>query len=242
MSTLPEGYVAPPRGEDLPYSDGVPMESQKHVQQMTDLIQSLKLGMPREDVFIGGNMFLYFSQLQSRRNDFRGPDVFVVVGVDPHERRSWVVWEEDGRAPDLIIELLSGSTEAEDRGRKMEVYAGSLRVPEYYLFDPVDGRLEAYALQPGDRRYTRRQPSSAHRFQSWSTQLELGVAPDLVSYGIRGPWLRWFKPDGSVVPTPIELMTQEQQRADQEQQRADQERERADALAAELARLKGTSP
>jgi Uma2 family endonuclease len=242
MSMVPEGYVAPPRGEDLPSSDGMPMESQKHVQQMMDLIQSLRLGLGRDDVFIGGNMFLSFSQLQSRRNDFRGPDVFVVVGVDPHERRSWVVWEEDGRAPDVVIELLSPSTEAEDRGPKMEVYARSLRVPEYYLFDPVEGRLEAYARDAESRRYARRQPSAAHRFQSWATQLELGVAPDIVSDGIRGPWLRWFRPDGSLVPTAVELAAQERARADQERARADQQRERADGLAAALARLKAGSP
>ena len=32
----------PPRGEDLPYSDGEPMESDRHVQQMVLLINTLR--------------------------------------------------------------------------------------------------------------------------------------------------------------------------------------------------------
>ena len=55
--------------------------------------------------FVGANMFLYFSQTQAKKNDFRGPDVFVVMDTTRRERKSWVVWEEDGRVPDVVIEL-----------------------------------------------------------------------------------------------------------------------------------------
>ena len=40
-------------------------------------------------------MFLYFSKTQAKNNDFRGPDVFVVMNTSRRERKSWVVWEED---------------------------------------------------------------------------------------------------------------------------------------------------
>jgi len=70
----------PPRGEDLPYSDGVPMESERHISQMVSLILSLRLAWKdRTDFYVGGNMSVYFSEPQSRKNDFRGPDVFVVL-------------------------------------------------------------------------------------------------------------------------------------------------------------------
>ncbi len=42
---------------------------------------------------------------------YRGPDAFLVRNVDAgHKRDVWVSWEEDGRFPDLILELLSPST------------------------------------------------------------------------------------------------------------------------------------
>ena len=40
--------------------------------------------------------------------DFRGPDFFVVLDVDGEvDRKSWIVWEENGRYPDVIVELMS---------------------------------------------------------------------------------------------------------------------------------------
>ena len=48
-------------------------------------------------------------------------------------------------APDLAVEVLSRSTEARDRGRKMELLA-RFRVPEYWLVDPLKNVLEIYTL------------------------------------------------------------------------------------------------
>ncbi len=87
-------------------------------------------------------MFVYFSELQAKKNDFRGPDVFVVLDTVRRERKSWVVWGENGRTPDVVIELLSPSTEAVDRGEKMRVYSKLLRVTHYYLFDPMSQLAE----------------------------------------------------------------------------------------------------
>ena len=126
-STLADTFPfrLPPRAEDLPWSDGEPMESDRHVKQMTLLIESLRMEwIDRKDVFVGGNMFVYFSESQAKKNDFRGPDVFVVLDAEEKERRlSWVVWQEGRRTPDVVIELTSASTEAVDRGKKMEIYA-----------------------------------------------------------------------------------------------------------------------
>ena len=47
------------------------------------LIRSLKNGCASlQDVFVGGNMFIYYSAKQARNRDFKGPDFFVVLGVD----------------------------------------------------------------------------------------------------------------------------------------------------------------
>lgn len=133
------------------------MESERHRAQMDLLIEALKLFWhDRDDVYVAGNMAIYFSELQAKKNDFRGTDVFVVLDTNRRERKSWVVWQEDGRTPDVVIELLSESTEAVDRGEKMRVYAKLLHVSEYYLFDPFSGALEAYTLDQATRSYVLR--------------------------------------------------------------------------------------
>jgi Uma2 family endonuclease len=48
-------------------------------------------------------------------------------------------------APDLVVEVLSPSTEARDRGIKLRRYA-SAGVPHYWLLDPQHKALEAYRL------------------------------------------------------------------------------------------------
>jgi Uma2 family endonuclease len=49
-------------------------------------------------------------------------------------------------APDLAIEVLSPGTTANDRGRKMRMFAG-FGVPEYWIADPAAGVIEVYALE-----------------------------------------------------------------------------------------------
>ena len=49
-------------------------------------------------------------------------------------------------APDLAVEVLSRSTEARDRGRKMQLLA-QFGVPEYWIVDPVKNTLEIYVLR-----------------------------------------------------------------------------------------------
>jgi Uma2 family endonuclease len=49
-------------------------------------------------------------------------------------------------APDLCIEILSPSTEATDRGRKLQVFA-RYGVPEYWIVDPVAEAIEVHRLE-----------------------------------------------------------------------------------------------
>jgi Uma2 family endonuclease len=51
-------------------------------------------------------------------------------------------------APELIVEVLSPSTEAIDRGIKFEDYAAH-GVAEYWLVDPVEETVEQYVLHKG---------------------------------------------------------------------------------------------
>lgn len=213
-----------PSSDELIYDDGEPMESARHRQQMTVLIESLEYAWrDRSDFYVGGNMFLYFSETQARNNDFRGPDVFVVLNTTRRERRSWVVWEEDGKAPDVIIELLSDKTEKIDRGEKMRVYGRSLKVGEYFLFDPFSGVFEGYELDPLQGSYAPKAPDPQGRLRC--TQLGLFLAKVKGNlYSVEADWLRWLDEDGRVLVMPSE--------------RAEAEAQRANQLAAELEALR----
>jgi Uma2 family endonuclease len=222
--SLPHGPT-PPRGEDLPSDDGEPMETQRHRRQMNVLADSLDdAWTDRDDVFVGGNMAVYFSETQARRNDFRGPDVFVVLDTKRRERKSWVVWEEEGRTPDVVIELVSESTEEVDRGPKKDIYARLLHVAVYVIYDPFSAQLEAYRLDAAHRRYVGIEPDSRGRIFVEPLGLWLAVIPSKIR-GIEAPWLRWVDRNGRVFPYgPDEF-----RRAAEERARATEE---------ELARLR----
>jgi Uma2 family endonuclease len=112
----PPEIKLPPTQDELPSDDGIPMETQRHGLQMQLLVRPLSQWLKTQgrEAFVGGNMFVYFSPNQVRNDDYRGPDVFVVLDVPRRERKSWVVWEEE-KAPDVVIELLSESTAKKDK-------------------------------------------------------------------------------------------------------------------------------
>lgn len=178
-------------------------------------------------------MALYFSETQARRNDFRAPDVFVVLDTQRRERKSWVVWEEDGRTPDLIIELVSESTEHVDRGIKMDVYARLVHVPIYVIYDPFSARLDVFALDAATLRYQAMKPDSRGRY--WCGRLGVFLAVVAGTYrNIEAPWLRWFREDGTLIPSADERVAAAEARLSAAEARA------ADAEA-ELAKLRDKS-
>jgi Uma2 family endonuclease len=217
-----------PTEDDLPCDDGEPMETARHQDQMILLIQSLRsYWSTRTNYFVGGNMFLYYDP--QNRAKFRGPDFFLVLDVNNRERKSWVVWQEGMRFPDVIIELLSDTTREIDKGEKKALYERVFHTTEYYLYDPFSQEFIAYHLQRG--RYETIEPDARGRVYSPLTNLYLVVCDG---------WLRWMTPEGILLPTPTELAEQERQRAEQEHQRAEQEHQRAEQerLRAEQERLR----
>lgn len=197
-----------PTEDDLPCDDGEPMDTPRHQEQMILLIQSLKAyWSARTNYFVGGNMFLYYDP--RNRWKVRGPDFFVVLDVEDRERKSWIVWEEGMRFPDVIIELLSDTTREIDKGDKKTIYERIFRTPEYYLYDPLSHEFLGYQLEKN--RYRPVEPDTEGRVYSPSLELYLVV---------RDGWLRWMTPAGDLLPTPMELAEQQRQRAEQERQRA----------------------
>jgi len=239
----------PPRGEDLPYDDGEPMESGRHRDQMNLLINTL--ADSRDDpseLFVGGNMFVYFSETQAKRNDFRGPDVFVVIGRPQQDVKSWVAWEQEGRLPDVVIELISPKTEKVDREVKHQIYRDVWKVRRYYLFDPWTLELNGFALDDGE--FVPIAPNAEGRLECAPLGLELGVR-DTEILQTRIPALRWFDARGHVLPTGQEqaaqaaanlrrteaLVHEVESRAEEAEARAAEAEARAEALARRLAEL-----
>ena len=105
-----------------PESDGEPMaETDDHRDELAEIIFTLKrFFRDRPDVYVSGNLFVYYEEGDPQKN--RAPDVFVVFGVDNHQRRNYRLWEE-GQAPVVAIELTSKSTKREDQEVKPEIYA-----------------------------------------------------------------------------------------------------------------------
>ena len=118
-----------------PESDGEPMaETPKHLQAMTDCMDVLRSHFRRfTDVYIGGNMFLYYEEGNPRKSI--SPDVFMVRGVSKKEIRTYKTWEQPPTL-DFVLEVASPSMYAKDFNEKMEIYAKILRVKAYCIYDP----------------------------------------------------------------------------------------------------------
>jgi Uma2 family endonuclease len=72
--------------------------------------------------------------------DVLEPDLLLVLNEHKHFLQDWV-----RGAPDLVIEILSPSTEGRDRGIKLKAYA-RFGVREYWIVDPVAHVVEVYRL------------------------------------------------------------------------------------------------
>ncbi|MEO1395034.1 MAG: Uma2 family endonuclease [Cyanobacteria bacterium J06634_5] len=204
-----EGVVFP--AGDL-YSDEPQLESTLHLQQMILLLNCLDwLWKDRTDYFSAGNLTVYYSPRQRKSEDFRGPDFFVVLGAEKRPRKSWVVWDENGQYPNIIVELLSTSTAKTDRGLKKQLYQDIFRTPDYFWFDPDSLEFQGFHLLSGT--YEPIEPNQEGHL--WSQQLGLFL-------GVHNKTLRFFTADGERVLTPEETAEQAQQ---QGQKLADKLRE-----------------
>lgn len=222
---------------DLPYEDGEPLESHWHRLQIDLLGDALHQHWHgRTDFFAGGNMFVYYSMDQVRNREYKGPDFFVVTGVDgTRERRSWIAWAENGRYPDVIVELLSPTTRGQDLGPKKTLYEEVFKTADYFCADPEDWSLRGWRLQ--QRHYDPLLPNAHGRLWCDTLQLWLGFQEGHFQ-GTTGMWLRFFTPSGVLVPTAEESVVRERERTEAERTRAEAERLRAETAEAENARLR----
>ena len=136
-----------------PHSDGRPVgETPVHFRNLSYLREIFDVWFASEpQVFVAANMFVYY--VPGDRLKHVSPDLFVVRSVPKEKpRKKYLLWDE-GKGPDLVVELTSASTRDEDLDKKW-LYRDILGVREYVLFDPyaeyLNPALQGFLLQEGD--------------------------------------------------------------------------------------------
>lgn len=202
-----ERYEIPdfPDSSLLPTEDGIPSETSWHRIQMNLLIDIVHHHWHgRDDYFVGGNMFVYYSTKQVRNRDYKGPDFFLVKDVDgTHSRDKWVVWEEEGRYPNVIVELMSASTARADLTTKKELYAHTFHTANYFAYDPLNKRLYGWHNPQDSRGYEEIEPDEDGWL--WSSQLNAWVGLWQGTYQkVEATWVRLYDRGGQLILTRAE--------------------------------------
>jgi Uma2 family endonuclease len=224
---------------EYPESDGKPLgETGIHFRILYEVMGALWHHFEADDrIAILANMFVYYVEGNPRK--VVCPDIFVTRDVPSNRhRRTFKVWNE-GKAPDLMIELTSKSTRNEDLRTKFRLYQDTLKAREYVLFDPeedylkpslqgfrlIDGRYEPIARESG------RLPSEVLGLHFERDGLDLRL------YDPRaGRWLpRWQEVDESLKEEEAARRREEAARREAESARR---REEAARREAESARMK----
>jgi Uma2 family endonuclease len=205
-------------------------ETDRHRDLMVEAIGTIKLARGGEpDFYVSGNLLVFYEEGNPRRHV--APDFFAVRGVANHLRDHYLIWEE-GKAPEVVVEFTSRTTRKEDQQTKLALYRDTMRVKEYFLFDPfgdwLDPRFQGHRLRAG--RYVRIRPVEG-RLPSQVLGLHLEA---------HGDDLRFYDPAaGRWLPTPDEARRQaaaEKQQADAARQQAEAENERLRRQIEELQR------
>jgi Uma2 family endonuclease len=215
MATAPTTTTSTRNG--YPTTDGKPMaETDHHRILMTDLIDTLQIRHASEPrVYVSGNLIVCYERGNRRKHV--SPDVFLVRGVPKRRRINYLIWEE-GRGPQVVIEITSSSTRSEDQKTKKRLYQDVLKVREYFLFDPfgdyLEPRLQGYRLRGGVYRPIR---VVGRRLPSQVLGLHLEA---------RGDTLRlWDPTTQTVLPTREERETEARQARQQAEEGREQERQ-----------------
>lgn len=212
-------------------SDEPELESDFHRDQIDLLLRLMKwYWRNKTDIYCSGNTTVYYDESQLTTRNFRGPDIFVVLGADPRPRKSWMIWREGGKYPNVVIELLSNSTAKIDRTTKKELYQITWRLPNYFWFHPETKEFQGFKLTNGE--YEPISPNSEGHL--WSNQLDLFL-------GLHEGYLRLFSPTGELILSQDEEATLNQQIAqkqvEQAQKQVEQERLQKEQALAEVERL-----
>ena len=233
-----------PTAEDLPESDGKPVDSELQ-RLLADLLRTMLAGIfkDRADWFFGIDMGIYYNPDMPPVV----PDGFLSIGVESVKtenlRLSYVLWEEKGIIPQFVLEVVSKKYRNEYSAKK-DLYR-SLGVLYYIVYNPlrrIKNTLEVYRLVEGQYVPVIGNPV-------WMPELGLGIGKERHKHqGRDREWLFWYDEKGDRYLTPDEQIDEKQQQVQQAKQQAkviqeelDQEKVRSQKFADRLHQL-GINP
>ena len=141
-----EDYLTTPEDDRYELLDGdlmmVPAPNLRHQRVQRNLGQKLNQFIQERDL---GELFYAPCDVFLSNTDVVQPDLLFVS----REREHLLSDGEKVRgAPDLVIEILSPSTETKDRGLKRDLY-GRHGVTEYWLVDPIAETVSIHRQRGG---------------------------------------------------------------------------------------------
>lgn len=229
----------------FPESDGQPMgETGIHVKVILHVLAVLlAFFRKRNDILVGANQFMYWDA--DDPSQVAAPDVYVIFGVSPEPRRTIKTWIE-GKAPDVVFEITSRKTKAEDLGTKRALYE-ELGVREYFLFDPENDYLrpplQGFRLNEQGR-YV---PLSGQTLHSELLGVDLKIAGGtlrLFDSATDKILLGWDE-NAEIIEAQTDQIEQQTERIEQQTERIEQQakqlgdaKRRAESAEAEAARLR----
>lgn len=223
-----------PSSDDTPLADG--RVQQGPLGYSRDSLRYHFRGQ-RDRLAVEGDMFVYYIG-QDRDGKPRAasvaPDIYVVFGApDRPDRDSYVLYHEPDADIRFVLEIASKSTRARDHGHKRRLYA-SLRVREYFLYDPPTPRRPAQVtgLTLSGGRYQELPQEilpNGHRGVR-SNVLELAVY-------VGDDQLRWYDPASGQDLLDYDSLQRLRDEADAEAAAARDDAARAKARVAELEAL-----
>jgi Uma2 family endonuclease len=141
-----------------------PTTTHQTVSKRIQLALMLQVEEPGQGIVFNAPIDVIFSEMQAVQ-----PDLLVVRS----ERRAIISERGIEGAPDLVVEILSPSTETRDRTQKSKLYA-SHGVAEYWLVDCSAHAVEVLALAPeGYVRHRRYGPGERVESEVFEVGIEL---------------------------------------------------------------------
>ncbi|MEH2184261.1 Uma2 family endonuclease [Nostoc sp.] len=193
-----------PSSAELPDSDDTPVDNELQILIPNLLLAILaSIWQNRDDWFFGINMGIYHTPSTGAIV----PDGFLSLGVErfvgENGRSSYVLWEEEGIPPILVLEVVSQTYNGEYEQKKID-YA-ELGILYYVIYAPTRlrrkrQRLEVYRLFEG--KYILQLGDKI-----WMPEIGLGIGREQGTYqGRIREWLYWYDEYGNRYSTSEEQL------------------------------------
>ncbi|MEL6440705.1 MAG: Uma2 family endonuclease [Cyanobacteria bacterium J06621_8] len=212
-------YLNLPTSDELPCSDDIPVDNEdQNLLPNLLLLLLTHLWSERMDWYFGVDMAIYHTTGSNPRVPVV-PDAFLSLGVERKKggksRRSYVVWEESGIVPALVLEMVSHQP-GDEYSEKMALYA-KLGVLYYVIYNPEFWQRD------------RHQPLEVYKLLNGSYQLQIGEPYWMSEIG-----LGIGRYQGQIGGLEQEMLTWYDSRGNRHLSGEEQERQRAERLSAYL--------